>query len=615
MYCANCGNRISTQGKFCSICGTPLHLIQSQPTPSVQTVPQPVRKKSTLGQKIIGLLVSILILTLLGGYLTASSSGSEQKNIIYVILGIGIAILGFFLFINFFKLLILLVQSIPKLFYFLFKHPKLIPVAILITVIIIFVGQQAFQRYEYQRSKTSLTLIQDSLSEAMVAKLIGDSILKGKFFPSGWWWTKVNDQGEEVSLQLKRVTVPTTLKDYVSSIDQWSSQISVSSQNTWEILPSQPDSYTITLTTDQIIDSLKTSLEKITVLKELGDTAISQYDKETMYYIAAKLKVQEYWLEGLSTSTKPYIFAANINKVYAADRVFNRTPGPVKRRNPCIVGARKVCLDDVRKIIPNVYRSALGYAVGDPDSNNQWSNNWNQAAPTLDAAGYPIGGAGITQGTDTKPTYPPQVQRFFNSCTARGGIVGGTGGVKERLPTTEDGRTCWYKNGNNQCWDFLTYSGGRYMGGEPGCQEQGLVARIPTPRPTGQINIPLPTQIIIPRTSWDGNYPINSTVSCNIPGFSSSGIMPFSHSLTVRGNKIINPQGSNISIDSSGNARMSMNISHSGARVSFVQTFNFYKDGNDQAYIKGSINITGGSSYEGYAISINCSGSFSGSRN
>lgn len=618
MYCGNCGYMILTQGRFCPKCGTALNIPQSQPvqpvqpTQPVQTAPKPVRKKPPAIQRIISLLIGILVLTLLGGYLTARVSGSEQKNVIYVILGIGIAILGFFLFIEFLRLLILLIKSIPKLFHYLFKHPKLIPAAVILVAIIIFIGQQAFQRFEYKRSSANLNPIQDSFAEVTVAKLIGDSIIKGQFVPSGWWWTKVNDRGEQVSLQLKRLSVPTTLKDYVSSINQWSNQISVSSQNTWDILPSQPDPYKIILTTDQVVDAMKTSLDKIRSLKELGDTAISQYDRQTMYYIAAKLQVQQMWLEGLSTSTKPYLFALDVKNTYAAERPFIRSSVSIKRRNPCIKGATKVCLDDVRKIIPGVYRSALGYAVGEPDSSQQWNNNWTQAAPTLSSAGYPIEKGGITQGADNKPTYSPRVQRFFNDCTAKGGIVGGTGGVKERLPTTEDGRTCWYKNGDNQCWDFLTYSGGNYMGSNVGCREQGLVPKIPEPKP---IRIIIPPTQVIKKTSWDGNYSINSTMSCNVPGFSSSGIMPFSHSLTVRGNRIINPQGSSISIDSSGNARMSMNINYSGTRVSFVQTFYFYKDGNDQAYTKGSIGITGGSSYGGYAVSINCSGSFSGSRN
>jgi len=615
MYCTNCGNKILNRAKFCSQCGAahdsslPQQVQSAQPLQPIQTAPQPVRKKTPMIQRIIGLFIGISLLTILVGYFSASTPGSEQKNVVYVIFGIGIAILGFFLFIEFFRLLI---KSIPKLLYYLFKHPKLIPVVILMTAIIIFIGQQAFQRYEYKRSKTQLISIQDNLAEVMVAKSIGNSIMEGKFVPSGWWWSIVNDRGKEVSLQLKRLTVSTTLKDYVSSINQWSNQISVSSQNTWDILPSQPDQYKIILTTDQVIDAMKTSLDKITTLKELGDTAISKYDRQTMYYIAAKLQVQQQWLEGLSTSTKPYLFALDVKDTYAAERPIVKSSASIKRRNPCIKRAKKVCLDDVRKIIPRVYRSALGYAVGEPDSPQQWNDNWTQAEPTFSSAGYPIGGIGITQGTNDKPTYSPRVQRFFNNCSARGGIVGGTGGVKERLPTTEDGRTCWYKNGDNQCWDFLTYSGGNYMGGNPGCQEQGLVPKIPTPRPTRTI---IPTTQVITKTSWDGNYSINSNMSCNVPGLYSSGMLPFSDNLTVRGNRIINPQGGSAAIDSSGYARISTNINSGGASIGFVQSFNFYKDSGDRSYVKGSLSLNGGSSYGGASVSINCSGSFSGSRN
>jgi hypothetical protein len=32
-------------------------------------------------------------------------------------------------------------------------------------------------------------------------------------------------------------------------------------------------------------------------------------------------------------------------------------------------------------------------------------------------------------------------------------VIGGTGGVKAGLPTTEEGYTCWYEN--RDCWDFI----------------------------------------------------------------------------------------------------------------------------------------------------------------
>jgi hypothetical protein len=84
---------------------------------------------------------------------------------------------------------------------------------------------------------------------------------------------------------------------------------------------------------------------------------------------------------------------------------------------------------------------------------------------------------GISEGEPDTFNVPQDVQTFFNECKGKGGVIGGTGGVKAGLPTTEEGYTCWYQN--RECWDFLTYSKERYMGGNPGCPEANLVQGAP----------------------------------------------------------------------------------------------------------------------------------------
>lgn len=88
---------------------------------------------------------------------------------------------------------------------------------------------------------------------------------------------------------------------------------------------------------------------------------------------------------------------------------------------------------------------------------------------------------GVTQGDPDEYEVPADVQAFYNECKTKGGVIQGSGGVKADLPTTEEGYTCWYQN--RDCWDFLTYSRERYMGGNPGCPTQGL-------QPQQQINVP-----------------------------------------------------------------------------------------------------------------------------
>lgn len=95
--------------------------------------------------------------------------------------------------------------------------------------------------------------------------------------------------------------------------------------------------------------------------------------------------------------------------------------------------------------------------------------------------------AGVSQGTPDIFEVPADVQFFFDECHGKGGVITGTGGVKEGLPTTEEGYTCWYQN--RECWDFLTYSKERYMGGNPKCPTANLIS----PN-TGAVGAPVQTK-------------------------------------------------------------------------------------------------------------------------
>ena len=165
---------------------------------------------------------------------------------------------------------------------------------------------------------------------------------------------------------------------------------------------------------------------------------------------------------------------------------------------------------------------------------------------------------------------------------------------------------------------MLTYSGGRYMGGNPGCEERGLLPKIaaaeePPTDPNGNDgndgNGPK-----VPRlSSWDGVYSVNANMGCNVPGIYSSGLLPSATQFTVKGNRVFDDQGGSYSIDSSGQARMVINVSYSGISIQAVQTYAFYQSGG-QAQVQGNISISGGGSVEGQSISLNCSGSYSGRR-
>ena len=141
---------------------------------------------------------------------------------------------------------------------------------------------------------------------------------------------------------------------------------------------------------------------------------------------------------------------------------------------------------------------------------------------------------GITTGEPDEYVVTEDVQQFFDECTGKGGIITGKGGVKERLPTTEEGYTCWYQD--RDCWDFLTYSKERFMGGNPGCPEANLVDKVvpvskPTPVPT-----PVPQPTPAPKTDPTPIPVIEEMViipSANelVGTWSGSGVLSFTGSL------------------------------------------------------------------------------------
>lgn len=137
--------------------------------------------------------------------------------------------------------------------------------------------------------------------------------------------------------------------------------------------------------------------------------------------------------------------------------------------------------------------------------------------------------AGITTGAPDTFEVPKDVQDFYDECTGKGGVITGEGGVKERLPTTEEGYTCWYEN--RSCWDFLTYSRERFMGGNPGCPETAnLVDRaVPAPKPTIQ-PAPKPGPIPKPVPPPTEEVFISPSAGELIGKWSGSGVLAFNGS-------------------------------------------------------------------------------------
>jgi hypothetical protein len=239
------------------------------------------------------------------------------------------------------------------------------------------------------------------------------------------------------------------------------------------------------------------------------------------------------------------------------------------------------CIEDVIQLINSIDASAINIARGDTNANG-WDNGWHN-----------LEGLGIISQTPATNSSErsPAVQAFYDGCQNKGGLVGGAGTVKAGLPTTESGYTCEYKsdtprNGMQPCWDFLTYSGGRYLGGNTGCPTENLLPKIDD-------------QTLKDKTAelggkWDGNYALSGTTIKCAGDFVYSIPIP-AVVAPVRNNILSSTQGP---IPINGNTAVwtmstSTQQENSVVSVSEIDTFRFYQSG-DTTGVSGtySANIT-----------------------
>lgn len=590
MFCSNCGAKISKDGQFCPKCGQSLE-------------EEKVKSARFSGKKFLLVMVAAMISASAAVLATSSHDSQLQVPLIaisaiisgFLIIWIIIAVLK-----SLFKLSVSSFSMSKNLLQFFIRRPLIGTLIVLVLTMAIFAVNFYVSDYEYKQMQTALGIIQDSGVDAAVAKSNKNSYM-----------------AKQVSDRLSKLETASRLNDYKLAIKQWADT------ETGSVL-GDPGPFVVNLTADQAQDTFKVALSQITQTKGFGDDAIKKGDRITMRYIAAKLLIQNHWLEGVATSEEPGFLSVKPSIVYALEQRAKR-PVVTKQRNICLTANKRVCLNDVTKIIPGIYRSALGYGVGDKDAAREWHTNWTDAAAITEAAGQPQGGTGITQGDKDQPQNPPAVQAFLDECKSKGGYLGG--GVKERLPTTEDGRTCRYQDG--KCWDLLTYSGGRYKGGNSGCPEQGLVPKPPekpAPKPQNKTQPQqntqpqnqggIPVQPPVNNNSWDGVYQVTSEGSCdsNAP-ISIGNISPFSSTFTVRGNQIINPQtGQGFPIGSQSQVNIPINVDAGvGVSISFNQTFVFSRASGEPT-VSGTVSVQGHSSVENVTFNFNCHGTFSGRR-
>lgn len=465
MYCIHCGEKNPPKAAFCSACGKAIN--SSQPEPGKEEIQKVKKPKNPVVQFFFQFfLFSIMLVSII---LTNSASELSSNAKSFLMLSEAIVLLMIFIF-----MIVAIRKPLFKLskrsFWYLIKHPKTAGAVAVAIVVLVFVIKNQINNYQYNQALDSLESIQETLTPIFLSRTIGNDIQNNRGYPYGWSKDRITQEiGHSAEITSSQQT-PSFLIYYIGVVNTWGIDIldAAAGDKKWTEVSDQPPSFTLMLTDDQAAGFFAKSIKQISSLKQFGDSAIARGDRQTMRVIAAKLLLQQHFLDNLSLAKTPFLVFVPI--AYAAGG----------NRNPCI---KEACLNNMLKIMPGVWRTALGYAAGEPKAAQEWQDSWQQASKGFEQTGYLIGGTGITQGESDQAKNPPLVQAFFDSCSAEGGTIGDTGGVKTRLPTSEDGYTCWQTKANGKCWKFLTYSGGSYAGGDAGvvCPEKNL---LPPPPPS-----------------------------------------------------------------------------------------------------------------------------------
>ncbi len=702
MFCAKCGKKISIFSRFCSDCGS-----------SASGAKEGKPRRSCL--KMLGIFLFFFIGIPFIIFLFSFLLPSKQDNNDFIG-ATGVFFLGALLF----WIIIKILRRVKWLNqHFFSRRIIFLPSLAVVLIILASYSFWTYNNLNYTHSARILPLIQDSLAETAAAKIMGDSIIIGNPVP-GASFTKVKISAETALKNLSSLSVSSLLADYKQSAIDWSNKILVASQNPsmWKYLSGELEDFHLSLNDNQAEELMKVSIQNIQLLKEFGDTAVKNKNREALRYIAAKLLVQEHWLKGIIFSENKFLALNPISSVWAsngnplevpeivgapvpckqvclwinqgkrseADKRFlwnlyrcdwcgkgvlqtqqgaqggqeQQTPAQTQnqgqatpqqqsentstatngnapysyantpsKRKLCFAGVwgqpGAYCAEQVEQMVNEIETSAIELVEGKISAQDAWVESWANFT-ALEAEGITTGEDVLTQKLS------PTVQVFYDGCAGKGGIVGGAGTVKVGLPTTESGYTCEYKNNGNSCWDMLTYSGGRYMGGNADCPEENLIPAAPAKEPVkttkapAKTTAPAATGKATPKPSapapssatgiWDGAYSASCTMNCEdyhciFLGYCSDKQSPFSKNfnfdIKVRNNAVVSGIDTGAGITEDGHAR--------NMRVMFIN--NNTASLNYQFSMSGGKAIVAGDLDGGYEEGVAdwiCSCNFSGSR-
>ena len=617
MRCTKCGKFLPLLTKFCQKCGQPVNPEQRKKS-----------RKNFLLISLIGFAVVTFLIYLINLNPKTVTPDSQFYAIAMIVLGL---LEAYFFIILLVILPIVLIKKIIALIKLSFKNPKFLPIPLAIILVIIgagyfFYGGMSDLFYEifYGTGQEPLYLVQDNLTSAAAIKIFGDAVKAGS--PAAF--TGKNDvvanAEQTIAQKIANLRLPAKLADYKKVATIWPGRIAEAAGDLskWKDLPAQPADFTLTISTAKAKNYLQHTVEQLSLLKEFGDANIKRGDREAMAYLTAKLLVQEHWLNGLTHSNNSFL-ARLLTPVLAYSTDIRKICYQVKGKD--------ICADEVKQIINDLYHTAYDYVSSKDQAATEWNKSWDTAVKDK---GLPLEILASISVSKEQPKYSPSVQAFQDDCFSKGGSLNNAKPASDRLPTGESGYRCDYKSVALNCWNFLTYTGGSYGAGDDGCLQKNLLPKN-IASSTKENNLQqlsslsilwqkqlAATQVkaktAVQPIKWDGTYPLTGTLKCTsqLPNLPPS--FPVNDTLTVVNNAIINEAGKPSSINSQGQARLTVSQTRdlgSGVTLTLVNQINyqFTKTGS-VLKTQGSGVCDGAIAANGQSIPIHCTGNVAGTK-
>lgn len=367
-YCSHCGAKVPAGAKYCPKCG------------------RAVGGFAAKNKGWLFLLFALLTGLLAAVFFSSPDNGGYSLGVLFAIFSAGFSL-----------------ASLVKFFRWLLRKNKYVAIGILFFLIVL-AGFAAVYIQNWRTYLQQLFEIQDIGTEVAYAKSIGDDLMRGKQVSRAGFseekdvfaayaqgaitsMVHVHDQVDKEYQIIKGKKVRQEFELYRNSVEAWAGEIlsaatlnnpekpTQAEKTRWQKVPAAPGLVEITLENGWRVKALERLADGIKNLKSEGDSAIANTDQFKMRRVVARALIQSNFLESL-TATAPDVCS------------------------------RSGCAAEVKVFLPDVARLAQNYIVGKPSAPKDWQKTWDGAPQIIQAAGTPLGGVGITQGTPDSPPPP-----------------------------------------------------------------------------------------------------------------------------------------------------------------------------------------------------------------